>query len=253
MKNNFLNIPVSNIYNKPNIKSEISTQILYGEKFKILNKKKGWVKIQTDFDNYIGYIKSQEFKKQFKPQLKIFKPKSIIFIKKKNKFYPSRNFLYFASGISILNKDKNYIEFEKNKWIKINDTKKINHLQTNFKKILKLFLGCKYLWGGKTAKGIDCSALIQIYFYYNRIFFPRDTKDQIKFCKKNTIKEVFNLREKIIFWKGHVAMKINKKNLIHAYGPKKKVIIMNTEKTISKILKDTYLKPIFLKKFQKNG
>ncbi len=46
---------------------------------------------------------------------------------------------------------------------------------------------------------------------------------------------------------------IDKKNLIHAYGPKKKVIIMNTEKTISKILKDTNLKPIFLKKFQKNG
>ena len=44
MENNFLNIPVSNIYTKPNIKSEVSTQILYGEKFKILNKKKGWFK-----------------------------------------------------------------------------------------------------------------------------------------------------------------------------------------------------------------
>ena len=40
MENNFLNIPVSNIYAKPNIRSEVSTQILYGEKFKILNKKK---------------------------------------------------------------------------------------------------------------------------------------------------------------------------------------------------------------------
>ena len=48
-------------------------------------------------------------------------------------------------------------------------------------------------------------------------------------------------------------MNIDKKNLIHAYGPKKKVLIMNTEKTISKILKDTNLKPIFFKQFQKNG
>ena len=47
-------------------------------------------------------------------------------------------------------------------------------------------------------------------------------------------------------------MNIDKRNLIHAYGPKKKVTIMNTEKTISTILKDTNLKPIFFEKFKKN-
>ena len=40
MKSNFLNKPIENVYVKPDIKSEISTQILYGEKFKILYKKK---------------------------------------------------------------------------------------------------------------------------------------------------------------------------------------------------------------------
>jgi uncharacterized protein YgiM (DUF1202 family) len=45
MKNNYLNISVTNIYTKPNIKSEVSSQILYGEKFKILSEKKGWIKI----------------------------------------------------------------------------------------------------------------------------------------------------------------------------------------------------------------
>ena len=127
MKNNFFNIAVSNIYTKPDIKSEVSTQILYGEKFKILSEKKDWVKIKTYFDNYIGYIKKRKFNKQFKPQLKIFKSKSKIYIRKKNKFFASKYFLYFASGISVLNKDKNFIEFEKNKWIKKKDTKEIKH------------------------------------------------------------------------------------------------------------------------------
>ena len=72
------------------------------------------------------------------------------------------------------------MEFEKNKWIKKIDTKNINHYEKDIIKVLKLFFNTKYLWGGKTSNGIDCSALIQIYFYYNRIFFPRDTKDQIK-------------------------------------------------------------------------
>ena len=47
-------------------------------------------------------------------------------------------------------------------------------------------------------------------------------------------------------------MNIDKRNLIHAYGPKKRVIIMSTDKTISTILKDTNLKPIFFEKFKKN-
>ena len=136
MESSFLNTPVNNIYTKPNIRSEVSTQILYGEKFKILNKKKGWLKIKTYFDNYIGYIRKQKFRKNFEPQLKIFKSKSRIYIKKKNKFSPSNNFLYFASGVSVLSENRKYLEFEKNKWIKKKDVKKIYHHEKDFSKVL---------------------------------------------------------------------------------------------------------------------
>ena len=233
MKNNFFNRPLGDIKLRPNSSSEVISQILYGEKFKILSKKKSWVKIKTDFDNYIGYIEKNKFNQNFKPTHKIFKLKTKIFKKISNKFLPTKNFLYFASGISIKKKDKKYIKFEKNNWIKINDTKKIDHREINFIKIFKLFLGCKYLWGGKTSKGIDCSALIQIYFYYNRIFFPRDSKDQVKFCKKKIDKKLS--KGDIIFWKGHVGMCLNQSKFIHAYGPKKKVLIMSTNFTIKVI------------------
>ena len=239
MKSNFFSSSLANIYSKPSSKSEVMSQILYGEKFKILNKKKGWVKIRTNYDNYIGFIKKDNFYKNFKPELKIFKFKSKIFIRKNNRFIPSKKYLYFASGVSILNKSKNFIEFKKNKWIKKIDTKKIFHQEKNFIKVLKLFVNSKYLWGGKTSDGIDCSALIQIYFYYNRIFFPRDSKDQIKYCKKNTKEKL--VKGDIIFWKGHVGMCLDNSNFIHAYGPKKKVIIMPTKLTINLIYKTANL------------
>ena len=197
MINNFFNHSVTNIYSKPSLNSEVTSQILYGEKFKILSQKKKWIKIKTSYDNYTGYIKKEKFIQSFKPTNKIYKLKSRIFKKKNNKFLSTNNFLYFGSGVSIKNRNKKYIEFEKNKWIKINDTKKIKHYENNIFKILKLFLRTRYSWGGKTSKGIDCSALIQIFFYYNRIFFPRDTKDQIKFCKK---KKIINFREVILFF-----------------------------------------------------
>ena len=236
MKNNFFNHYVANIYSNPSANSEVISQILYGEKFKILSKKKYWIKIKTDFDKYIGYIKKQNFIQNFKPTNKICKIKSRIFKKKNNKFQKTNNFLYFGSAISIKSKNKNFVEFNDNKWIKKSDIKKINHYEKNFNKILKLFLNTKYLWGGKTSKGIDCSALIQIYFYYNRVYFPRDSKDQIKYCKKNLRKKF--IKGDIIFWKGHVGMCLNRSKFIHAYGPKKKVLIMSTNLTI-KVIKKT--------------
>ena len=138
-------------------------------------------------------------------------------------------------------KIKNYVKIEKNKWIKKKDVKKINHKEKDFFKILIKFLNIKYFWGGKTYKGIDCSALVQIFYYYNNSFYPRDTKDQIKYSKKIVNERKFKKGD-IIFWKGHVAICLNSKQLIHAYGPEKKVIIMPINETINRIQRTAKLR-----------
>jgi len=240
VKNNFFNKSVANIYFKPSPNSEVVSQILYGEKFKILLKRKNYIKIKTHYDNYIGYIKKVKFLENFKPSYKISKIKSRIFFKKGKRFLSSNHYLYYGSGICVRSENKKYLEFEKNKWIKKSDIKNIDHYEKNYIKIFKSFLKTKYLWGGKTCVGIDCSALIQIYFYYNRIFFPRDTKDQIRFCKRRINRNFF--KGDIIFWKGHVGICINKSNFIHAYGPKKRVVVMPTIQTIKLIDKTANLK-----------
>ena len=124
--------------------------------------------------------------------------------------------------------------------VKKKDIKKINHKEKDFTKIIRLFLKTKYVWGGKTYKGIDCSALLQIFYYYNNSFYPRDTKDQIKYSVGKLKRKVFKKGD-VIFWKGHVAVCINSKKLIHAYGPEKKVLIMPIIKTIERIKRTTNL------------
>ena len=79
-----------------------------------------------------------------------------------------------------------------------------------------------------------------MFYYYNQSFYPRDTIDQIKFSKKKVKKKIFRKGD-IIFWKGHVALCINSKKLIHAYGPEKKVLIMPILETIKRIEKTAKL------------
>ena len=239
MQNNFyFKGNFSNIYKKPSKKSEVTSQIIYGEEFKILSKNKSWIKIKTLFDNYKGFIINSKYVKKFSPNYKVSSLKAKIYKKPGIK---TNSWLPLASKLSVLEQKKNYVQIEKNKWIKKIDIKKLNHKDKNYIKMFKKFLNVKYVWGGKTFKGIDCSALLQIFFSYNNSFYPRDTKDQIKYTKKNLKKRKFKKGD-IIFWKGHVAMCLNSKQLIHAYGPEKKVIIMPIIETINRIERIAKLK-----------
>lgn len=229
------NKPFINIYEKPSLNSNISSQILFGEKFKVIKKINKFYRIRTDYDRYEGYIIKRNFNKFYKSSHKVEVLKASVY-RSPNQTSISKYFLPFCSEIKIINKKNNFIKVEKNIWIRKKCIINKNKRRKDFKKIFKLFSNCKYLWGGKTYNGIDCSALIQIYYKYNNKYFPRDTREQIKF-KKGRVKRKFTSGD-IIFWKGHVAVCLNNKHLIHAYGPKKKVIVMPIEKTI-KLIKNT--------------
>ncbi len=99
MQNSYYCIyPCINIYERPSANSKISSQIIYGEKFKILKKVKNFLKIKTFYDKYYGYIKNKKFINKIKPTHKV----KVL----KTKIYESNNFLPFSSEIEVLKKKK---------------------------------------------------------------------------------------------------------------------------------------------------
>ena len=105
MKNNFFyKSQFSNIYKKSSKLSEVTSQVLYGERFKILSKNKNWIKIKSSFDNYVGYIKNENYSNKHNPSHKVYNLKATIF-SKPNKI--TKKFLPFGSKVSIIKKNKN--------------------------------------------------------------------------------------------------------------------------------------------------
>ena len=238
------NFSITNLHKKPSIKSEIVTQMIYGDSFSISKRSKKWLKIKIKEDGYKGFIKNRKFSKFLKPTHKVNILKSKIF-KLSNK---SRkiNELSFGSKIQVLENKKNFFKFS-NGWISKNEVKPISYKEKNPFRKISIFKNIKYKWGGKSFKGIDCSALIQIFLNFNNKFCPRDAKDQVKFFKKNiALKNI--KKNDIIYWKGHVALALSDKKLIHAYGPMKKTVVMGINETIKRIEETAKLKVIGIKR-----
>ena len=237
------NIPVISVYKKNNIKSEVVTQLLYGDSFKKIKKIGKWIKIKNNLDNYKGYIKNKNFPKDCKNTHKVCNLSAKLYSKPNSKI---KKKLTFGSKIRVIEKKSNFYKFD-NLWIKKNDLKKINYKTRDIFKNVRKFLNIKYKWGGKHYSGIDCSGLVQVLLNYNNKFCPRDAKDQMKYYKHEI--KLKNIRKNdLIFWKGHVAIVISKKNLVHAYGPLKKVLIMPINKTINRIYKTANLKVLSIKR-----
>ena len=61
------NFPVINLHKKPFIKSEVVTQMIYGDTFSVSKKTKLWLQVRTKEDKYKGYVKNRKFSTFLKP------------------------------------------------------------------------------------------------------------------------------------------------------------------------------------------
>ena len=239
--NNYSDI---NLYRKKSSKSEVMTQMIYGDNFFAIKKSNKWWKIKIKEDGYIGFVKKKNFIKSVKPTHKVSKLSAKIY--KKPNFKKPSGKLTFGTKIKFEEKKSRFIKFQNN-WIEAKNLKPMKFKNKNVFSNAKIFKNVKYKWGGKHCSGIDCSALVQLFLNYNNRFCPRDTQDQIKYFKKKiNIKKI--RKNDLIFWKGHVAIIISKRKLIHAYGPYKKVVVMPVKNTIKRIFKTANLKVIGIRR-----
>jgi len=210
--------PIADLRKKNSNNSALETQLLYGEKISILEEYKNWSLVHSKEDNYKGWINSNNLEKEKLNTYKVNKVFCFIFKKPDFKSLVIGK-LFFNSKIEVISSNDNWCEvFVNNKYGFIHKKSiiSINKYVKDWVSISKMFLNVPYLWGGKTFDGIDCSGLVQLSLQFCGINFPRDTKDQIIF-NSNFVKDTSKItRGCIIFWKGHVAISLNEKDIIHS-------------------------------------
>ena len=78
------------------------------------------------------------------------------------------------------------------------------------------FLGAPYLWGGRSARGIDCSALVQLALIATGRAAPRDLDMQAAMLGRALEPEAALGRGDSVFWRGHVGIMLDPERVLHA-------------------------------------
>ncbi|MDG1690439.1 MAG: C40 family peptidase [Flavobacteriales bacterium] len=207
----------------PEDQSEMISQVLFGQHFKVLEFKKNWVKIILYSDHYEGWICSKQYmeiEKQYYDQLSLSNPEFSIgktsylldLVDSSEIAIPMGSTLpFFFNGlINIKGKKYKYLGETSSK---------------NIKDVIKYsiqFLNSPYLWGGKSFLGIDCSGFTQLVFSLCGIKIPRDAYQQVKSGKKLNFSETrpgdliffINDSDRI----HHVGIALKDDKIIHASG-----------------------------------
>jgi cell wall-associated NlpC family hydrolase len=208
-------------------KSEMVSQLLFGETFIILSQSKGWAKITTDHDNYEGWIEEKQFIQMSSDEYSL--------LLSSTKYYSTDlvhalyqnntgtlnivpgSILYNSSGVEFKLGEKTF-SFD-GKVIKAD-------IEPSCEKLIKnafYFLNSPYLWGGRTPFGIDCSGFVQIAARLSGISLSRDTHEQaeegeminlISEAKPGDLAFFDNADGQII----HVGIILENGQIIHASG-----------------------------------
>jgi len=167
---------------EPNDKSEMTSQVLFGEHFKVLERRKKWSKIKIAFDSFEGWIDNKQYIETSEENYSNIDSSTIQlsgelvdFISDKN-----NNLITIPLGVSLPLFNNKNIYINKNilayDGIVISGIKgKESIIKTSF-----MYLNAPYLWGGKTPFGIDCSGFTQMVYKLCGYKLSRNAEEQAK-------------------------------------------------------------------------
>jgi hypothetical protein len=163
---------------EPDDRSEMTSQVLFGEHFTILEQTQKWSRIELAFDSYEGWIDNKQFHTISEGAFNKLNNGDIILNADLIEYIttPGNSLLPIPIGASLSFLAHADINLEKFSFEGLSTTGikgKQNIVNTAF-----LFLNAPYLWGGRTPFGIDCSGMTQMVYKLNGYALQRDASQQ---------------------------------------------------------------------------
>ncbi|HWU62702.1 MAG TPA: NlpC/P60 family protein [Ensifer sp.] len=215
-------VPVADLRPRPDVSAGIDTQLLMGEPLRIFERRDGWAWVQAQTDGYVGYMAERELVSPAQGETHwIVQPRTFVYAEPDMK-RPRGVALSLGSRIAVMGEAETrgtrYLLLVGGGAVIAAHCAAAGAICTeDYVAVAARLLETPYLWGGKSAFGIDCSGLVQLSMMMAGRSAPRDSDMQAAGLGQEITFDDLR-RGDLVFWKGHVAIMEDEETTIHANG-----------------------------------
>lgn len=206
-------------------KSEMVSQLLFGERFEVLKEEEKWTQIKGLNDEYKGWIDNKQYLSlSIDDYHKISIQGTAIVNELLAQLHYKGGFLNIPIGSELPNLKNDSFTLGGTKYSLKGSSQRRGHQEvTDILNLAYLYLNAPYLWGGRSPFGIDCSGLVQVVYKIAGIHLPRDAYQQgeagiavesLAMAKAGDLAFFHNAEGRII----HVGILPSNQEIIHASG-----------------------------------
>ena len=189
-------------------------QLLFGERFWVLDVKDGFAWGQAARDGYVGFVDEDDLVPLGAPAThQVAVLRTYAFAEPSIKSRPRG--LYSLNALTAIEAvEGRFAKGQGTGWFIAAHLAPIGVGLDDYVAVAQGFLGAPYQWGGRESLGLDCSGLVQQALAACGQAVPRDTDLQAAFF--TPITEAERRRGDLVFWKGHVAILLDAETILHA-------------------------------------
>ncbi len=211
-------IEVADLRNAPTLDAPLDTQAIRGERFTVYEIEEGWAWGQLERDSYVGFLPSASLApERSAPTHRVAVLRTFLYPGPSMKL-PVEQSLPLNSELAVSEIRGDFARLGEEGFVWAGHLRPLLSFAPDFVAVAERFTGLPYLWGGKTALGLDCSGLVQTSLAAAGIQALRDTDMQEKSLGEAIPLNSTLERGDLIFWKGHVGIMRDAQTLLHANG-----------------------------------
>lgn len=217
--------PVADVLKAPRADAGLNTQFLHGDDVLVFEEGDGWAWVQAERDGYVGYVAATALgARAVAPTHIVSVPRTFVYPGPDLRFSRSGQ-LSMGSTVAVTGAAETrgtaYAVLASGEAIIAKHLKPMAETVADYVSVAEMFLDTPYLWGGVSGFGIDCSGVVQLSMRMAGRDVLRDSDMQAA-----SIGTPFEpgadfsglRRGDLVFWKGHVAIMTNARDMIHANG-----------------------------------
>ncbi|TRC94309.1 NlpC/P60 family protein [Mesorhizobium sp. WSM4303] len=216
---------VADIRKAPRPDAGVNTQVLFGDDVLVFEEAEGWAWVQAERDGYVGYVGATMLgARAHAPTHIVSAPRTFLYPGADLRF-PIAGQLSMGSTVTVTSaaetRGTHYALLPSGEALIAGHLRPLGDVAADYVSVAEMFLGTPYLWGGTSGFGIDCSGLVQLAMRMAGRNVLRDSDMQAAGLGEplDPGPDFAGLkRGDLVFWKGHVAIMTDARDMIHANG-----------------------------------